>query len=263
MNFSANKNIESLNNPEYKFLVSLKKNRNRKSSNKSISEGFRECYKLLDSNYEIDTLYFCSDLFIGENNKDLLDECEQENIRIVKVSEKVFKAMSYRDRPDGFIAVFNTRELSLPDKINGPILIPDQIEKPGNLGTMIRTAKSFGINNIFLSDEITDIFNPNVIRASVGHVFNMNIWSSSNNKIRDFLNSNNYQILLLDPEGEESLENFKPENNFAVVVGAEQYGISNEWFENEYVALSIRSTNNVDSLNASTAAAIGMWELTK
>ena len=76
----------------------------------------------------------------------------------------------------------------------------------------------------------------------------MNIWSSSNNKIRDFLNSNNYQILLLDPEGEESLENFKPENNFAVVVGAEQYGISNEWFENEYVALSIRSTNNVDSL---------------
>ena len=58
-------------------------------------------------------------------------------------------------------------------------------------------------------------------------------------------------------------ENFKPENNFAVVVGAEQYGISNEWFENEYVALSIRSTNNVDSLNASTAAAIGMWELTK
>ena len=130
MNFSANKNIESLNNPEYKFLVSLKKNRNRKSSNKSISEGFRECYKLLDSNYEIDTLYFCNDLFIGENNKDLLDECEQENIRIVKVSEKVFKAMSYRDRPDGFIAVFNTRDLNLPDKINGPILIPDQIEKP-------------------------------------------------------------------------------------------------------------------------------------
>ena len=94
MNFSANKNIESLNNREYKFLVSLKKNRNRKSSNKSISEGFRECSKLLDSDYEIDTLYFCSDLFIGVNNKDLLDECEQENIRIVKVSEKVFKAMS-------------------------------------------------------------------------------------------------------------------------------------------------------------------------
>ena len=263
MNFLANKSIESLNNPEYKFLISLKKNRNRKSSKKSISEGFRECYKLLYSDYEIDTLYYCNELFIGENNSDLIDECEQQHIRIVKVSEKVFRAMSYRDRPDGFITVFNTKYLGLPNKINGPILIPDQIEKPGNLGTMIRTAKSFGINNIFLSDEITDIFNPNVIRASIGHIFNMNICSGSNNKIIDFLNSNKYQILLLDPEGEKSLENFKPKSNFALVVGAEQYGISNEWFENESVALSIRSTNGVDSLNASTAAAIGMWELTK
>ena len=229
MNFSANKNIESLNNPEYKFLVSLKKNRNRKSSKKSISEGFRECYKLLDSDYEIDTLYFCNELFIGENNIDLIDEYEQQNIRIVKVSEKVFRAMSYRDRPDGFITVFNTKYLGLPNKINGPILIPDQIEKPGNLGTMIRTAKSFGINN----------------------------------QIINFLNSNSYQIILLDPEGEKSLENFKPEYNFALVVGAEQYGISDEWYENESIALSIRSTNGVDSLNASTAAAIGMWELTK
>ena len=263
MNFSANKNIESLNNPEYKFLVSLKKNRNRKSSKKSISEGFRECYKLLDSDYEIDTLYFCNELFIGENNIDLIDEYEQQNIRIVKVSEKVFRAMSYRDRPDGFITVFNTKYLGLPNKINGPILIPDQIEKPGNLGTMIRTAKSFGINNIFLSDEITDIFNPNVIRASIGHIFNMNICSGSNNQIINFLNSNSYQIILLDPEGEKSLENFKPEYNFALVVGAEQYDNSDQWYENESIALSIRSTNGVDSLNASTAAAIGMWELTK
>ena len=208
-------------------------------------------------------MYFCNELFIGENNIDLIDEYEQQNIRIVKVSEKVFRAMSYRDRPDGFITVFNTKYLGLPNKINGPILIPDQIEKPGNLGTMIRTAKSFGINNIFLSDEITDIFNPNVIRASIGHIFNMNICSGSNNQIINFLNSNSYQIILLDPEGEKSLENFKPEYNFALVVGAEQYGISDEWYENESIALSIRSTNGVDSLNASTAAAIGMWELTK
>ena len=263
MNFSVDKQIDSLNNPEYKFLVSLKKNRNRKSNNKSLAEGFRECYQLIESRYEIDTLYFCSDLFIGNNNQNLLEEYRKSNVRIVQVSKKVFNAMSYRDRPDGFISLFNTEHIGITSEINGPILIPDQIEKPGNLGTMIRTAKSFGINNIFLSDEITDIFNPNVIRASIGHIFNMNICSGSNNKIIDFLNSINYQILLLDPEGEKSLENFKPEYNFALVVGAEQYGISNEWFENESISLSIRSTNDVDSLNASTAAAIGMWELTK
>ena len=68
---------------------------------------------------------------------------------------------------------------------------------------------------------------------------------------------------MLDPKGETSLENFKPDLNFALVVGAEQYGISDDWFKSKHVSLSIRSTNNVDSLNASTAAAIGMWELTK
>ena len=263
MNFSTDKQIDSLNNPEYKFLISLKKNRNRKSNNKSLSEGFRECYQLLDSKYEIDTLYFCSELFIGNNNQNLLQEHKESNIRIVEVSKKVFKAVSYRDRPDGFLSLFNTEYIGIPNKINGPILIPDQIEKPGNLGTMIRTAKSFGINNIFVSDEITDIFNPNVIRSSIGHLFNMNISSGTNKEIIELLETQNYQIILLDPEGETSLENFKPDLNFALVVGAEQYGISDDWFESKHVSLSIRSTNNVDSLNASTAAAIGMWELTK
>ena len=263
MNFSANKNIESLNNPEYKFLVSLKKNRNRKTSNKSISEGYRECYQLIESKYDVDTLYFCRELFIGDNNQYLLDEYKKKDVRTVEVSKKVFNALSYRDRPDGFLSLFNTEYSNIPLEINGPILVPDQIEKPGNLGTMIRTAKSFGINNIFLSDEITDIFNPNVIRSSIGQVFNMNIWSGQNNEIINFLKSNNYQILLLDPEGNVDLENFKPDNNFALIVGAEQYGISDGWFEIENVTLSIRSTNNVDSLNAATAAAIGMWELTK
>ena len=142
-------------------------------------------------------------------------------------------------------------------------MIPDQIEKPGNLGTMIRTAKSFGINNVFLSDEITDIFNPNVIRSSIGHLFHMNISSGTNKEIIEILETKKYQIILLDPEGETVLENFKPDANFALVVGAEQYGISDDWFASNHISLSIRSTNNVDSLNASTAAAIGMWELTK
>ena len=89
MNFSADKQIDSLNNPEYKFLVSLKKNRNRKTNNKSLAEGFRECYQLIDSKYEIDTLYFCSDLFIGNNNQNLLEEYRKSNVRIVQVSKKV------------------------------------------------------------------------------------------------------------------------------------------------------------------------------
>ena len=108
---------------------------------------------------------------------------ENKNIRIVQVALKVFKEISYRDKPDGIISIFDVNKNKLPKTISGPILIPDQIEKPGNLGTMIRTSKSFGINNILLSDEITDVYNPNVIRASIGHLFNSNISSGSNDEI--------------------------------------------------------------------------------
>jgi len=263
MNFSQNKKIDSLNNPEFKFLVSLKKNRNRKTSNKTLCEGFRENTHLIKSEFFIDTLYICEELFIGENNAALIKKFQNENIRIVSVAEKVFHNISYRDRPDGFISLVNFESNELNPDVIGPILIPDRIEKPGNLGTMIRTAKSFGINNVILSDKITDIYNPNVIRSSVGHVFNMNISSGTHKDIIDLLIKKNYEILLLDPEGEIELTNYKPSINFALVVGSEQFGISKEWFVPESIKLRIRSTNDVDSINASTAAAIGMWELTK
>ena len=248
---------------EYKFLISLKKNRNRKSENKSIAEGYRENSNLIDSSLNVDTLYICPELFVGENNEELIRKFENKNIRIVQVALKVFKEISYRDKPDGIISIFDVNKNKLPKTISGPILIPDQIEKPGNLGTMIRTSKSFGINNILLSDEITDVYNPNVIRASIGHLFDSNISSGSNDEIISLLEANDYQVLLLDPEGDESLEGFIPNQNFALVVGAEQYGISDNWFNSNYTSLFIRSTNNVDSINASTAAAIAMWELTK
>ena len=151
MNNSINKYIESLNNPEYKFLISLKKNRNRKSENKSIAEGYRENSNLIDSSLNVDTLYICPELFVGENNEKLIRKFENKNIRIVQVALKVFKEISYRDKPDGIISIFDVNKNKLPKTISGPILIPDQIEKPGNLGTMIRTSKSFGINNILLS----------------------------------------------------------------------------------------------------------------
>ena len=192
----VNKNITSYKNPEYKFLISLKKNRNRKSEMKSIAEGYRENLQLIESNYEVDSLYICNSLLIGDNNEELIQKFIAKNIRIVEVSEKIFKEISYRDRPDG-------------------------------------------------------------------HIFNTNIWSSTNQELISILNKKDYQILLLDPDGEVDIEEFKPNINFALVVGAEQYGISDNWFESRHTSIRIRSTNNVDSLNASTAAAIGMWELTK
>ena len=117
------------------------------------------------------------------------------------------------------------------------------------------------MENIFCSDEITDFYNPNVIRASIGHLFTMNLVSDTTKKIINLLEKNKYQIILMDPESENLINDFKPEDNFALIIGSEQYGISEKWFEIQSIRLKINSLNDVDSINASTAAAISMWEL--
>tara|TARA_B100001250_G_C19752460_1_gene768442 strand:+ start:288 stop:1085 length:798 start_codon:yes stop_codon:yes gene_type:complete len=264
MNTSTSKSITSLNNPELKFLISLSKNKIRKSEKKSLAEGYRENNLLISSNYEIDTLYICEDLFVGDNNYALINAFNKKNIRIVTLSKKVFEAISYRDKPDGILSLFIQKNLSVVESVvNGPVLVADQIEKPGNLGTMIRTAKSLGIENIVCCDEITDLYNPNVIRASIGHLFTMNLLSDTSSNILNLLTKNNYQIILLDPEADTLINNFEPKENFALVIGSEQYGISDKWKDTKSQSIKIESKNDVDSINASTAAAIAMWELTK
>ena len=225
MNTSANKSITSLNNPELKFLISLAKNKVRKSEKKSLAEGYRENNLLISSNYEIDTLYICEELFVGENNYEMINAFNKKNIRIVTLSKKVFEAISYRDKPDGILSLFIQKNLSaIESNIKGPVLVADQIEKPGNLGTMIRTAKSLGIENIICCDEITDFYNPNVIRASIGHLFTMNLISDTSSKIFDLLAKNKYQLILLDPEADALINNFKPKENFALVETSSQKG---------------------------------------
>ena len=240
MNTSANKSITSLNNPELKFLISLAKNKVRKTEKKSLAEGYRENNLLISSNYEIDTLYICEELFVGENNYEMINAFNKKNIRIVTLSKKVFEAISYRDKPDGILSLFIQKNLSvIKSNVKGPILVADQIEKPGNLGTMIRTAKSLGIENIICCDEITDFYNPNVIRASIGHLFTMNLISDTSSKIFDLLAKNKYQLILLDPEADALINNFEPKENFALVIGSEQYGISETSFFTFRFSISI------------------------
>ena len=172
--------------------------------------------------------------------------------------------MSYRDKPDGILSLFITKKLAIENfNLSGPILVADSIEKPGNLGTMIRTARAFNFLNIISADGVTDIYNPNVIRSSIGHIFNINIFSEVSEETVSVLKNLNYDIVSLDPFSKKSIKSYKPNKNYALVVGSEQYGISDIWKKNASELLLIDSENHVDSLNASGAAAIGMWELYK
>ncbi|RZP25316.1 MAG: RNA methyltransferase [Candidatus Actinomarinales bacterium] len=261
-----NKLITSLANPEIKFISSLKKNTNRKEHGKTIAEGYRENKSLIESGRAIDSLYICRDLIQDKENKKLIDLFAEREIRIVETSKKPFVHISYRDKPDGFISIFPIYEQSLLDlssEDTNKILIADQIEKPGNLGAIIRSAKAFKFNTVIVCDEKTNVFNPNVIRSSIGHLFTMNVITSTSSKIIEFLGKNSIEILLLDPAAKESLRSYTPDGKFSLVVGSEDKGISEHWFEAKSTTLRIDSPGDIDSINASTAASIAMWELSK
>ena len=259
-----NKRITSLANPEIKFVSSLKRNSNRKKASKSIVEGYRENKLLLESGRAVDSIYICKELFNGIAHEELILLFKKRKIRMVEVSEKPFVHMSYRDNPDGFISVFPIYKQNLNDlnsENNNKILIADQIEKPGNLGAMLRTAKAFGFNTVIVCDERTNIFNPNVIRSSVGHLFTINVVSASSKDVIKYLNANDIEILILDSQSNISIRSFSSSKKFALVVGSEHDGISKNWFDTKATTLKIDSSTDVDSINAATAAAIAMWEL--
>ena len=259
-----NKIISSLANPEIKFISSLKKNTNRKESGKTIVEGYRENKSLIESGRSVESLYICEELIRDADGIELIDNFSNRGIRIVKVSKKPFLHISYRDKPDGFISIFPIYKQKLTDLNPGDmkrILIADQIEKPGNLGAMLRSAKAFGFNTVLVCDEKTNVFNPNVIRSSIGHLFSMNVITAPSYEIVQFLNQNNIQIILLHPESNDSIKSHSPSNKLALVVGSEDKGLSKNWLDTDNIRLNINSSGEVDSINASTAAAIAMSEL--
>lgn len=261
-----NKTISSLANPEIKFISSLKKNTNRRKSKKTIAEGYRENKSLFESGRTVECLYICKELVRDGDGKELIDGFRSRGVRIVEVLEKPFIHISYRDKPDGFISIFPIYEQKLTDlgvEDMKRILIADKIEKPGNLGAMLRSAKAFGFNTVLVCDEKTNIFNPNVIRSSIGHIFSMNVVTLPSQEAIEFLNHNNVEIILLDPQSQESIKSFHTSKRISLVVGSEDKGLSNNWLNSKHTPLRIDSSAEIDSINASNAAAIAMWELSE
>ena len=261
-----NKILSSLANPEIKFISSLKKNTNRKKSKKTIAEGYRENKSLIESSRAIESLYICKELIQNKESKELVDSFDARGIRIVEVAKKPFMHISYRDKPDGFISIFPIYEQRLTDLNTDDIkriLIADQIEKPGNLGAMLRSAKAFGFHTVLVCDEKTNIFNPNVIRSSIGHIFSINVVAVPSHEAIEFLYRNNVEIILLDPNSKDSIKSFTPSERTSLVVGSEDKGLSKKWLNSKHTPLHIDSSEGIDSINASTAAAIAMWELSE
>ncbi|WFB36505.1 RNA methyltransferase [Kiritimatiellota bacterium B12222] len=227
-------------------------------------EGYRECLRALQSEWPLEEFYFCEELFLGENEQELLEEAQARGTKLYKCSESVFKKIAYRDRPDGLIAVAPQLHLGLEnlDVLDNPfLLVLVGIEKPGNLGTMLRSADGAGVDAVILSDAVTDIYNPNTVRASVGTLFSVPVIETSYEECSQWLEEQGIPLLAMTPHATKTLYETRLNGPVAVAVGSEMLGLSDKWLDRAEMKVSLPMSGIADSLNVSTAAAITLYEV--
>ena len=246
--------IESFQNEKIKNLTRLiSDNRFRKKSEVFVVEGKQENTRAKDFGFEIVEYFINEDIF---NDKIPLG-------KVHFVSEKIYEKIAYRGTSEGIIGVYKIKneELSsfVPEK-DSTIIIVESVEKPGNLGAILRSCEAFGIDALIITDARVDFFNPNVIRSSVGCIFGMKIFQSTNEAALEFLNRNKFHIYttIMDESSEDlSVRDFREKS--AVVFGTEHSGLSDFWNGKGKNTL-IPMSGTIDSLNLSNAVAITCYE---
>ncbi|MBK9734612.1 MAG: RNA methyltransferase [Saprospiraceae bacterium] len=259
------KSITSLVNPLIKEVVYLsEKSKARKESGSFIVEGRKEILMAIKAGFKPMTMIFNPSIVIYNT---LLEEFGNVifDIEMVEVTNQVYNKIAYREGTEGVIAIFKSINLELKDvklKTDNPlILIAEAPEKPGNIGALMRTADAAGVDLFILANPNTDIFNPNIIRSSVGCVFTNHVVSASTNDIIVFLKNNNIKIYCASITASSTScydEDFTGAT--AIVVGTESSGLSMDWIKSADVNIMIPMKGQIDSMNVSVSAAILIFE---
>lgn len=258
--------ITSNQNPKIKEIIKLKDRRGRDKSGKTFLEGYRLISRALDAGFPMEECYFCPSLFLGTNENLLLSNLEKTGSKLIKVTESILTKMAYRERPEGLIAVSPIKKhplSKLPRIENGLYLVLEAIEKPGNLGAIMRSADASGVNGILICDKCTDIYNPNVLTASTGAIFYVPFAECSSEEALCWLNKNKITILATTPHTNVSYDTIDMTKPTAIVVGTEQVGLSEFWLKNSKIKTLIPMNGKIDSLNVAIATSIILFEASR
>lgn len=253
------KHISSLQNTFIKDVLKLQeKSRERKKQGLFVIEGKREIDLAIKGNYAITTL-----LFVGNKiSEEYLSQFE--GIDLIEVTNEVYQKIAYRESTEGLIALAKTKNTDLESLVFNTkkplILVAESIEKPGNIGAMLRTADAANIDAVILANPKTDLYNPNVIRSSVGCIFTNQIATGSSEEIVTFLKKHGIHIYsaTLQNSNEYVDENYTKAS--ALVVGTEAAGLTDIWREEATQNINIPMEGSIDSMNVSVAAAILLFE---
>ena len=255
------KEITSIQNSYIKSLIKLQeKARERKKQGLFIIEGKREISLAISSEYEFDSILFCQKII---SEKEIIQLFNQ-NINRIEISIEVYQKLAYRDSTEGIIAVTKTKDLSLNKiQLNNKkplILVAEGIEKPGNIGALLRTADAANVDAVFIATPKSDLYNTNIIRSSVGCVFTNQIAQGTSEEIIAFLQKNNIDIYAATLQNSNEYHQQDYTNSAAIIVGTEATGLSNIWRTVATQHINIPMQGKIDSMNVSVSAAIIIFE---
>lgn len=247
--------ISSLQNPKIKNIVALRKASKRKKQNLFIIDGLREIKVALDYGFNLIDIFRCPE--ISNENPGFFKQ------EINTVSSEVFKKIAYADNPNGWLAIAeprynNLNDIKIKDKFLGLVL--ELVEKPGNLGAIIRTSYAAGLDAVIINESQTDLYNPNVIKASSGHVFSSMVIIASKEECLEYFKANKIEVYTTSIKASKSYEKVNWQKPSVIVLGSEAFGLSNYWLKNSNHNIIIPMQNGIDSLNVSVSAGIVVYE---
>ena len=255
--------ITSLQNPRVKQLVKLRDRRPRDEAGVFLVEGYREIRRALEKAVSLQELYFSPEWFLGENEPALIAQAEAAGTKLFELSKDAFAKVAYRERPDGLLAVAPQWKRALADLVlhaDPFLLVVEAIEKPGNLGTILRSADAAGCDAVIVCDPVTDIFNPNVVRASTGVLFSVPLVVEESARVLGWLRENKIRMVATTPAATTLYTATDLRGPLAVIMGSEQYGLSDFWLKNADAPVRIPMAGQADSLNVAMATIITLFE---
>ncbi|RRA92377.1 TrmH family RNA methyltransferase [Paenimyroides viscosum] len=257
------KQITSIQNQLIKDIFQLQeKSKARKKNGLFVIEGIREIEIAIKNDFEVYQLLICFDLFDADKLNNLKRKLSNAT-DLIEISKEVYQKIAYRESTEGVIAVAKTKDhslatIQLPE--NPLIVVLESLEKPGNIGAVLRTADAANIDAVFIADPKTDLYNPNIVRSSVGAVFTNKIVTAASTEIINYFKNSNiaiYSAILQEAVSYYSVD-FK--QGSAIVMGTEATGLSDIWREESKANIIIPMEGQIDSMNVSVAAAVLIFE---
>lgn len=255
--------LSSAANPRIKTIVKLRQRSHRDELDCMLIEGYREILRALTNHHPLAELYFSRELFMGAHEEALLEQARAGGARLFDCPASIFAKISYRDRPDGLLAIappVRHALATLTPRSPALIVVAEAIEKPGNLGSILRSSDGADADAVLVCDRCTDINNPNVVRASIGTLFARPVVETETETALDWLRSHQIRIVATTPAATEVYTDVDLAGPCAIVLGTEQYGLSARWMEAADVRVRIPMLGQSDSLNVATAATLLLYE---